>query len=251
MIVTNKYNRQYDVPDDDRFWQKTLREGIYQVQNLRFVNSLKKNLRTVVDIGANMGQNTVEYSCIADRVVSFEPTPNLFLYLQTNVNLNQTNIDTFRWDDAVSMKPKANVTLYNIALGDKPDIAYMRTYQHNCGRNFISPDSTEGTEIQVATLDSYNLDEVDFIKIDVEGYEHKVLLGALDTIKRNKPIIQTEIIEEHLQRQGSSFSNLSVMLSSMGYTPILRTGKVGNLENLKKSRITDIFWVQKNTFIEF
>ena len=52
--------------------------------------------------------------------------------------------------------------------------------------------SGNGIEVQMVTLDEFNFTEVDFLKIDCEGFEVFVLRGAIETLKRNKPVIIVE-----------------------------------------------------------
>ena len=60
------------------------------------------------------------------------------------------------------------------------------------------------------TLDSFNLENVGFIKIDIEGHELKALLGGLETLKKNRPVI---VFEEH-----KLFSGVFTLLKELGYT---------------------------------
>ena len=63
-------------------------------------------------------------------------------------------------------------------------------------------------------MDSYEFDQLDFIKIDVEWYEHKVLQGALSTIQKHKPIIYIEIHDY----------DAYALCLSLGYRYILANG---------------------------
>ena len=93
-IITNRYNRQYQVSDDDIYWQKMLSKGIFQINNIRKLRELKPNARTIIDIGANIGTNTIEYATWGKTVHSFEPTPELYNTMLKNIELNKNNVDT-------------------------------------------------------------------------------------------------------------------------------------------------------------
>ena len=89
------------------------------------------------------------------------------------------------------VKDKTLVTFHHTALGDTETIKYSKP-----GVGRIKSDEPHGRStmpVQVNTLDSYNIQDVDFIKIDVEGYETRVLQGGLETIKRDSPAILCEI----------------------------------------------------------
>lgn len=237
-IISNKYGKSYDVPDDDKFWIKALSTSIYQIKNIDFIRSLKPKCRTIIDIGANLGSNTIEYATFSDKVVSFEPTPSTFGHLSNTVDLNRSTYT-------------ASITLENVGLGDEPGSMFIKCYTNNCGKNYVTETPSANTvEVQIKTLDSYNLTDVDFIKIDVEGFEHRVLLGGVDTIKKYLPIIQTEFVEEHMNRHGDTGNGVQQFLEGLGYRGMLRIGVPYSPENMKKSRITDVFWVHHSQIPE-
>ncbi len=68
----------------------------------------------------------------------------------------------------------------------------------------------------MATLDSFDLTNVDFIKIDTEGYEYFVLKGAEKTIKRDHPVIVVEQKESTKDRYGLQFEQAVTLLKSWG-----------------------------------
>jgi hypothetical protein len=61
----------------------------------------------------------------------------------------------------------------------------------NTGHTHVDPNSVNG-DTQITKLDSLNIDNVDYIKIDCEGYEYRVLRGAEGTIKRCRPVVVIE-----------------------------------------------------------
>jgi len=75
------------------------------------------------------------------------------------------------------------------------------------------------TKVQIRTIDSYNLDNVDFIKMDVEGYEPKVIAGAEQTIKKFWPVLCVEI--------NSPGNDSQQILESWGYV----VKEIDNLQN--------------------
>ena len=73
-----------------------------------------------------------------------------------------------------------------------------------------TPDGSSNIAVPIRTLDSFGLFEnVDFIKIDVEGYEPKIIQGGLQTIEKNKPVILCEINRGDFTAKD--------MLESLGY----------------------------------
>ena len=135
--------------------------------------------RNCVDVGAHIGTHTLPFSRLFEYVNSFEATDRNFQYLQKNVETNNIN----------------NVTCHECALGSKSGFVNMsKLGDHNSGQYGVKEDS-DG-DVRLEKLDSiagtFDLVDIDFIKIDVEGYESEVLEGARDTIRTYKPMIQVE-----------------------------------------------------------
>jgi hypothetical protein len=75
----------------------------------------------------------------------------------------------------------------------------------------------EGFEVRATTLDSFDFDNIGFIKIDVEGHELEVLQGAEQTIRRNTPTLMVEIEERHRKGSVAEVSNFLVSLEYVMY----------------------------------
>jgi FkbM family methyltransferase len=159
----------------------------WSVEN--FVSSDKD----VIDIGAHIGWYTVALAKKANHVFSFECSPKSFNYLCANIALN--NLDY-------------KVTKFNYALSNETGVTpyYIRD-PNDGGGNGISKfeyDNVKNTphiNVPKNTLDSYNLTNIGFIKIDVEGHEKEVLEGSIETIKRNNyPKILFESWDEHQEK---------------------------------------------------
>ncbi len=89
-------------------------------------------------------------------------------------------------------------------------------------------DSTTGLMVQTSTLDSHNLENVDFIKIDVEGYEPEVLQGAERTITTYNPVLFIEVLNKYKQT-----SPVFDILASYGYTQVGQVAENYIFKNVK------------------
>lgn len=165
------------LPEDDSHFQKMFNrfpevEGKATYQYDKFLTCLKycKEKRVAVDIGAHVGLWSRVMALEFTRVVAFEPVYGRFF---------QENL-----------QGKRNIVLHEVALSDISGSVEMNVVSGNSGNTHIAC-STTNPEITVpmATLDSYELQDVDFIKIDVEGWEYPVLAGAESTLKRCKPVV--------------------------------------------------------------
>lgn len=148
---------------------------------------------TVLDIGGNIGSHAVFFAkfCKAN-VFTFEPQKALFRILQRNLELNNVNVESF-----------------NFALGEYDGCADIEEYNtHNTGGTAFQ--KQENGDFLVKPLDSLNLTNIHFIKIDVEGFESMVLRGAKQTNANSRPIIWIEIFDENK-------STVFPILHEMGY----------------------------------
>ncbi|RAK52001.1 FkbM family methyltransferase [Phenylobacterium deserti] len=137
---------------------------------------------TVVEIGANIGTHTVPMAkaCAPGRLYAFEPQQRVFQVLCGNLALNDVR----------------NVLAYPEGCGEEsgyatvPPIAYEQA--NNFGGISLSTDASRGVRVRITPLDELDLRKLDVLKIDVEGFEPKVLRGARETILRCRPVIYIE-----------------------------------------------------------
>ena len=153
--------------------------------------------KLAVDIGAFIGSHSFEYLLHASGVTSFEPNPAAFQCLSHNC-------------------PKA--VKYNVALGDKECQRYWTRIYPNCGASYLSDDpSQDCLTVPVKTLDSFNLENIGFMKIDAEGEEYAILRGGRETIMRCRPVLCMEVNKAALNRTGTSDTELYAQLDAFGY----------------------------------
>ena len=154
----------------------------------------------VIDIGAFIGDHTIAYAKkVGDNgsVIAFEPNRDSFFCLEHN------------------LKAYKNVELINSAIGK--EYGFVRTVDvlGNIGMNFLIPDNLGG--IVIYSLNQMEIDRIDFIKIDVEGFELDVLIGGKETINKFKPTMLIEINDATLSRQGISRNDIFAWLQENNY----------------------------------
>ena len=180
-------------------------DGVYEIGDLDFFFAAmapNKSLfaeATAIDIGANIGNHSLYFSDYFRKVISFEPNPRTYRVLQLNAELAK------------------NVQCCNEGISDTNTEVLLETCNTNSGRSAITGKDTGSTRsIRVKALDSI-IDEsetVRLIKIDVEGHEEKVLIGAEQTIRRNRPII---LFEQHKEDFCNNSTASIDLLKSYGY----------------------------------
>ena len=165
----------------------------------------------VFDVGANIGETALNFAKhlnSSGKVFCFEPVPYLFERLKKNVSLNSFS----------------NISLHNIALSDKKeDLFFNLPKEQNSSGTFLSETSSEqGKKVLSIPLDDFcienKIEKLDMIKIDVEGFELKVLKGATQTLKKFKPKMFIEINDMHLHRAGGSAKEAIKLLEENNYT---------------------------------
>lgn len=175
----------------------------------------------VLDIGANIGAHTVPLAQLVGTggvVVAFEPQPVLHQILCANLVLNSV----------------PNVLTYPMALGNCEGECKIPVFDYSQAHNFggISMDMVEeGESIPLGKLDSFQLDRVDFIKLDVEGFESKVLEGAANTIERCHPIMYIE------NDRAEKSAELIQRLFDMGYRLWWHATPLFSPDNFKGNKV--------------
>jgi FkbM family methyltransferase len=156
--------------------KKSVDKGLppeYQIAVRRRSIGLCAKRRTALDIGANVGLWSRDLVDNFAKVVAFEPVAVFRECLEKNVT-------------------GANFFISPLALGDHDTQATMIITEGNSGHSHLDPKSLGTGDVQVVKLDNLNMEDVDYIKIDCEGYEYRVLQGAEQTVKRCRPIMVIE-----------------------------------------------------------
>ena len=159
-------------------------------------NALKqtKKFRGCIDIGSNVGLWTRELASRFEQVYCFEPNP---IFIECfNKNITETNVQLFQY-----------------GLSNKEHTASMVEF------NSTVMTKEEGN-IKCRTLDSFELNDIDLIKIDVDGFEVEVLQGAIDTISRNKAVIN---IEMKKNKRPKTCKRIKKILHRLNYNYMQRT----------------------------
>ena len=177
---------------------------------------------TLVDIGANLGLYTVVSMHHLDengRIVSFEPHPQSYGFLQKNVAANQNHghacprVDTFNLA-ATPDHTKLELRLNPENRGDN------RTYHGTYHGKVETWDTVqiEGRPVD-DVLDELGIDEVNFVKIDIQGYEQKAISGFQKTLARSQNVILlSEFWPKGLQEAGGNPHEYLQMLENLGFT---------------------------------
>ena len=207
-----KNRREFIIFDNDCGVSDMARKGgIYEHYIFDYIREkIDIKGKNIIDIGANFGFHTLEFAeLVGDgHVFSFEPQKLVYYQLCGNIILNGFD----------------NVTAFNEALSDEFDKLRMENLQYhstdtiNIGNAHLNAYADISyNEVIVRPLDSYNFENVSVIKIDVQGYEPKVLDGAKETINKHKPTIFIEVEAPQLMVYGMEEKDIFERLDALGY----------------------------------
>jgi FkbM family methyltransferase len=264
-LVVNKFGRCYwllahDNLQGPRFSGNNV---YYQGNNSRLVRTIYPNAKRIIDVGANVGNNTIAYAEWAQYVESFEPTPTTLKMLKANIAIAQqqqlkgvywkgTDEEgaVFRDETATSgwytykgvhqsMNIVADLTVHEVAATNRNTgtIDILDHTDHG-GHNHVVLDSSSVklrpsqnlVPVPARTIDSYNFEDVDAIKIDVEGSELLVIEGAKDTIDRCRPSVQVEIVPKQCKLFGYDPQDLYDFFAQRDYVCVSAIRRPANAD---------------------
>ena len=197
------------MPNENSFWvlygqhtKPTFLEDAGNGQSPQRDAALKhvSDWRVCLDIGSNIGQWTRPLAKRFDSVICFEPNPNFRECF--NKNITESNVTLFPFglsDHEHTVTQGMNATHLNEIVGDT---------------------SPRDGDIQCRTLDSFGLTDVDYIKIDVDGFEIALLNGARETLSKNDPVINIEMKE---RKRPKIVEESKRILRDLGYRFQVRT----------------------------
>ncbi len=193
-----------DYVQKDLFWLG--RKDYYDVYHLQ------RRLRpgcVFLDIGANFGFYSVVLAAGLRKqctVHAFEPNPPLLERLRHHVAVNGLQ-------DVVH--------LHGVALAEHAGTAGLATKAGNTGGTHVVAPGAGATAVDLITLDAFGeqqrLPRLDAIKLDVEGFEERVLRGGRQTLRRWRPLLLLELEPPRLRDKQSSVERVVGLLDELGY----------------------------------
>lgn len=169
----------------------TSTKSFFELNFLEFIRTNYGIQKSIIDIGANIGNHSLFFSefLVNDKVYCFEPDAENLELLRQNMS-------------------GRNCEIFDVALSNRKGTANIySSSEDNCGAYSLEIFDTSmaagaptrimdsflvKSGVPIRTLDSYNLQNISMIKIDVENHELYVLHGARKTILKNKPIVFVE-----------------------------------------------------------
>lgn len=212
-------------------------EGTREPGTSEALKKLCKPGHVVFDIGANVGSHSLpmaRYVGDSGKVYAFEPVPWAIGKLKRNIELNGFSnlvLEAIALSDGnendVDMEFRASFKI-GLTSGVGPDGNIDNSWWREC----------DHVKVRMETIDSYVLSHqvsrIDLIKLDVDGFEGKVIRGALETLSRFQPIIIMEIAPAWTRMRGDDITGILHEIERLGYNFYAEVGfeQIHNLRGL-------------------
>lgn len=188
----------------DLFWL-----GTEDTWDLHHAQRMVTRGSVILDIGANFGYYSLKLaSALKGECVvhAFEPNPPTYARLVHHIRVNGLG---------------SSVTAHSLGLAERPGFATISEKSGNSGAANLTTSADDRDPIRLTSIDVFRaeagLPRVDFIKIDVEGFEEHVIAGGIQTLTEFKPTLVVELEPARLGPKGSSVSRVAGMLTGLGY----------------------------------
>lgn len=176
--------------------------GTYQIKKWRACLPWIRNWRCAVDVGAHVGFWSIQMAQRFSLVEAFEPMPEFRECFRKNLDGG--------WDMSLAETrvERCVVSLHSYAIGRRDGFAMMEYDPADSGNTHVGQCvllAFRGA-VPMRALDEFTLQDVDFLKIDCEGYEHHVIEGARETLARCRPCV---IVEQKQHKMAQNYPGLS------------------------------------------
>ena len=186
--------------------------GVSEKAETRFFQSAWRDGMTFLDVGANLGYYTALATRVVGpngRVLAVEPDPDSFDYLEQTIAANAVG----------------NVQAFPVAASDAPATLPLYISTDNRGDNRLYASGEDRPQVEVAArpldalLSENKIETVDLIKIDVQGYEPKVIAGLRETITASQNLtLLTEFWPQGIDEAGEDANEFLQTLRELGLT---------------------------------
>ncbi len=209
----------------DKMYAQLSLFGEYEPIQTRVYRALVSPGDVVLDVGANFGWFTVlfaNWTRPGGMVHAFEPVPQIFEYTKESIMLNGLS---------------SGVVAKNLALGERDGELTVFTFgglpHGHASASSLGRTDAVPNRCALRKLDTYaaenGLSRLDFVKVDVEGYEGEVFRGGAETLSRYHPIIAFEVNPSCLSHRRVTAASIWGDLREFGYYSLWRIARNGAL----------------------
>ena len=192
------------LPDTDTHFEHYIKDGGYQTIHrntiLNHIIMNKHHLESCIDVGSHVGFWSKDFTKIFKHVYAFDPISDVRDCYVKNITTD-------------------NYTLYPYGVGSEEKNIKVSYYPEETGNTHASEEGN--LDIQVKRLDSFDMNTIDYIKIDAEGYEIEVVKGAQKIIERDKPFIHIEAKKKVMVKQNITMNAIEELFKRINYKQVL------------------------------
>jgi len=208
--------------------QRTMSLGLYEPAETRLVASLLRPGDVFVDVGAHIGWFTTvgaRQVGASGAVIACEPYPPNTRALRKNLALNNAQ----------------NVRVVEQALGSHDGVLSLAMATDSGSVTALGWAEEARFAVPMATLDhiAADLPEIALLKVDVEGWEIRVLRGATETLSRTRNVV-VELNGPALTAAGSSGEEVTELLRGAGFTTFEPIGQIGLRRLVRSREVTNV-----------
>lgn len=187
-----------------------MRGQFFEPENIEVAKRFIRKGTTVLDIGANFGQMAIEFSRLTGeegKVYVFEAQDKVFKYLQKNLDANNCK-------NSISMDGAVYHQNDTVLIFPEPDITHENPY----GANAINPKLRHGREVKTFTIDSLKIETpISFMKVDIQGSDLFAMIGAKETILKNKMPVFFEFEQQFQNQFETTFQDYVDFVNEIDY----------------------------------
>ena len=215
-ITVAEFNGVFTVSARSDLFRRLVQYGQYEPQLVESCRALVDAGRDVIDVGANVGFYTVFFAKLiggSQRVLAIEPTPNALRHLRMNLAANAI-ADKVEVFDGVALDVNGEIAM-----------KYIENREEYSSVGVMDHPSIKGSILKTIPAQARTVDELvsrhalrpGFVKIDVEGMEHKVIAGMKAAMEVHRPVILCELSDPLLRKNGSNSAEVIALIRSRGY----------------------------------
>lgn len=241
VIKTRFKFKMFVDPHDQVISRRIKKKGFYDRKGSQIIQSTLKKNDIIVNIGAHIGYFSLMAALKVGNgghVFAFEPAPVNFHLLLKNIKLNKFK----------------NITAIRLAILDKKKKTNLYFSDTNTGdhRVFNSGDHRKYIEVDAVSLDEFfdkRNKNINFIKIDVQGSEIKVLEGMKEILKKKNLKMYVEFWPYGLTMNGDNPKQLLDLLLENGFkivSPVIKIRDLLNKYTLENRRFENLFCIKGN-----
>lgn len=214
----------------DAFYERELLDALFEGA----LGAWRSQFSTTaaLDVGANVGNHTCYFASRFAQVHAFEVNPTTALILRANIAFNQLG----------------NVSAHEVGLGDTEALLPFEEFRGgNIGRSrFISADTQAPaaeprSRLRIVPFDHLEPElgikhRVSLVKIDVEGFERRVIAGMATMLARDKPLV---LFESQTAQGPEGCEAIMALLRSLGYRRFIAVERPGARSSLSRAKFLD------------